>query len=750
MIAGYKNFMLFSVLESILNADPEFLTLIKNISIEGDYVAKSLIKLIGDDIKTNINYIKPSEKNDDIKFVNDTQVQRILDAGNDPFDKSINTTKIGRAVRQLLKFNNISFTDVQIENFVNLYKNAWDNKFSKLSEGFSLVKGNSIKKWYLEDNYVPGSGQLNNSCMRQSHKQDFFEIYVQNPEVCQLLILLDDRGLLLGRALLWKLIPGSGKSDYYLDRIYTRFDNDADKFKNWYMDFLKNPDDFSAYYYKSNASLSVQLKNWKFEKYPYMDTFEILGYESGLLKRRRERNEVEYYLQYTDGSYTHPDYNWSEIYDRYLHDRESVFIDGEYYMIDDCVRDYRNNYILKDDAIYSDYYDSYVKKRNSIEIEGIGLVDKDDVLEVYTELDSNGNLINPKKAIKSSDDSSSYVRTHNNIYIDKKIAIYNLYIDEWYINHPEHIDNRRYSVFYSISDELSDYIKTKYNLVYYNRFYLISKNLGIIESKIPIYFYYSGKYIISELTFKSLDLKEVDILEKVLYKNENYINSYKYLINYNLEEQIKILPKPEYKMEELKLVLKDIKDELYHKNNKSFKRYLNSGFTEPIDFLSYEIANIWVENNMLYKLYNGTNVLSDIKKNNLRAIYKLNNENILIDGNTTTEEFKEFIKEFEYYILLYTYIYFITRSRDFSFRCLKDLLPKDGKDFADDVIIELFTYNDTGGSLGVIINNSDLKEGFIENLIYKLDLNTRTSANVYINSFEIFYKKLKQDSKMEI
>ncbi len=196
----------------------------------------------------------------------------------------INSSKIGRTVRQILTGNKINVTDQEIEKFVNTYKNAWDKKFKKSEEGFHLVSGEEIRKWYLESNYVPGGGTLNNSCMRYKESQEYLNIYTENTDCCQLLILLDDRNRLLGRALVWKLKAGTGKKDYFLDRIYTRFDNDVEKFADWFRDFLKVKDDnFDAHFLKTLAGLRVQLKKWKFETYPYMDSFYILDYENGVL-----------------------------------------------------------------------------------------------------------------------------------------------------------------------------------------------------------------------------------------------------------------------------------------------------------------------------------------------------------------------------------------------------------------------------------------------------------------------------------
>ena len=57
--------------------------------------------------------------------------------------------------------------------------------------------------------------------MKYYRCKDYFNIYIENPDVCQLLIFTDPNDKLLGRALLWKLEDGSN----YMDRIYTNRDS---------------------------------------------------------------------------------------------------------------------------------------------------------------------------------------------------------------------------------------------------------------------------------------------------------------------------------------------------------------------------------------------------------------------------------------------------------------------------------------------------------------------------------------------
>ena len=59
-----------------------------------------------------------------------------------------------------------------------------------------MVKGEDIRYWYYEEKYDGYGGSLNGSCMKHKKCQHYFGIYVENPEVCQLLILkshVDDK-----------------------------------------------------------------------------------------------------------------------------------------------------------------------------------------------------------------------------------------------------------------------------------------------------------------------------------------------------------------------------------------------------------------------------------------------------------------------------------------------------------------------------------------------------------------------------
>lgn len=227
----YKNFL---ILESILEASPEFLDIIK--SLREDPIAISLGKLINKDIKTNFNYLTIGDNNDIVGFQNDNQYQRNT---SNKTPKSF--IKVGRLVNQILSSNNIKFSDREIETFINKYKSFWDGKFSKTDNIF-LVSGESIRYWYSYRNYNQGGGQLNSSCMRYDNCQDFLDIFVQNPEVCQLLVLIDDDRKLLGRAIFWST---KGNFSYYTGAMYSSIGSipiqiNTPKFKDFMIKIVNN------------------------------------------------------------------------------------------------------------------------------------------------------------------------------------------------------------------------------------------------------------------------------------------------------------------------------------------------------------------------------------------------------------------------------------------------------------------------------------------------------------------------------
>lgn len=197
--------------------------------------------------------------------------------------------KVGRLVNTILKKAGIKVSDKDVEQFVNKWKSFIDFSNNKYSN-FKLVKGEDIRYWYYEEKYEGYGGSLNGSCMKHKNCQPFFDLYVENPDVCQLLILKShNEDTILGRALVWKLRDG----DTFMDRIYTSNDSDVELFKKYAQEkgwMYKSCQDFNEYTSivlpnggVKHLTLNVDLKNSYFDSYPYMDTLKFLNYNKNTL-----------------------------------------------------------------------------------------------------------------------------------------------------------------------------------------------------------------------------------------------------------------------------------------------------------------------------------------------------------------------------------------------------------------------------------------------------------------------------------
>ena len=265
---------------------------------------------------------------------------------------------IGRWTKHIFSDVHSSVLDNnKIEEFVTTYKSTYDMIYSIGDYLFEIVKGENIRYWYLESRYEVISGQLGQSCMRYDRCQPYLDIYVENPEVCQLLILKSNKipGKIIGRALIWTLASG----DKYMDRVYTIIDSD----KLIFFDYGKNIG-ISKNISNSHGSLQVNVKPTLFEYYPYMDTFIYYEPETGILSSNDNESEYDRLtLNNTNGSSTSVDENrvWSEWLDRYIDNEDSCWCEdiGDYSDYDNSVYlDYKGYYVSTDaDTRYSEYHD---------------------------------------------------------------------------------------------------------------------------------------------------------------------------------------------------------------------------------------------------------------------------------------------------------------------------------------------------------------------------------------------------------
>ena len=251
------------------------------------------------DDKLDQNWIDVTDRNDMISFLSDEKADKLeMDDDSEPYKaKGRGEIKIGRFARAFISALNdelpgtdLNFTDKDYEEFVNLYKST----FGATGEGFSEVTGKDIRKYYNNNNYAADKGTLGGSCMANEECEDYFDIYVKNPAVCSLLVLLTKEKKVLGRALVWKLHKSPCEATHFMDRVYTASDSDVNKFisyaeeKGWMYKWRMNShyDEGLLFKYGGKSivgKIEVKLSKCDFNQYPFLDTLSFLNVDKKIL-----------------------------------------------------------------------------------------------------------------------------------------------------------------------------------------------------------------------------------------------------------------------------------------------------------------------------------------------------------------------------------------------------------------------------------------------------------------------------------
>lgn len=404
----------------------KFRTILEKIkSINDNEIADILLQSENNNMyQGKFTLIDITDKNDFISFI---QTNRILrknpDLNSDwreqgilPNEISLGSNdfwKTGRTEMAIGRWTRKVFSDIlqksrssmildnnELEEFVNQYKATYDSLNNVKLE---LVEGEKIRHWYSEKNYESRMGQLGNSCMKQPEKSNFFDIYVNNPDVCKLLILKsdDDDTKIKGRALIWKLDDGS----YYQDRVYTNNESDRTLFENW-----AREKDMSRFWNDSGLNMTVQLGDYKYDKYPYMDTFVVYNPDTKQLKNDEGLwpGQGYYLLQHTNGGFRNDEVVWSEYEQEYIDIEDAVLtVDDEWVprieaiyveSRDEWFSPYDDNVVWSewsrehfhiDDVVHSDLLNSWLPSENDKIIEINGQDDDDyvpkDRIDLYFE-----------------------------------------------------------------------------------------------------------------------------------------------------------------------------------------------------------------------------------------------------------------------------------------------------------------------------------------------------------------------------
>jgi len=338
MINNFDGFILEKqvislILENDLKASYDFLSRLKKIK-DKSKIAKILFDLFDDEyyIVKDLpqNWIDVTSEPEMVSFLSDQRAKRTPMQWDEDESKLYDATgrgtiRIGRFAQALLsdpeviedlelsslEDNLTELTPRDYEEFVNLYK----SEFTVVSNEFKLVNGDEIPYYYDLYNYAYGDkGQLGSSCMRYRDCQKYFGIYQKNPQVCQLLVYVNQDNKVLGRALVWKLEKkvDSCPAEYFMDRVYCANDSDMIKFKNyakekgWVMKDKNSSGIVESLFFNYNdtvilSHINVQLENFRFVNYPFVDTVTFLHLGNGKLHNIKGKNTIE--LTSTDGNF---------------------------------------------------------------------------------------------------------------------------------------------------------------------------------------------------------------------------------------------------------------------------------------------------------------------------------------------------------------------------------------------------------------------------------------------------------------
>lgn len=338
-------------------------------------------------------------------------------------DKRI-MSSCGKVIKKIIP----DVSDKMLERFVQLF--TFQNKqcYECINTSIvSIVKGEKIREYYLEDNYSNyakesdgNNSDIFASCMRYSSCQDYLDIYSLNEKQVSLAVILTDSGRVKSRCILWH--PDS-YSTYY-DRIYA-VNNEINMLMQNCLEKLGYINISNKNIIKPFISRDITIKleygQHDVNYYPYADTLCCL--DGNYISNRGEENLKEtegslsneednsYYCGFCDSNH-HSDDNFNRI---------TRGIREGYYVCDDCwIMDYNDDIILREDS-EDTYHD--------------GVCHEDDVITLYNGIDCHSDnaieLYNGDYAYK--DDGDLLKSEYHDVYFIKGDVNF-IYVeeeDEW-------------------------------------------------------------------------------------------------------------------------------------------------------------------------------------------------------------------------------------------------------------------------------------------------------------------------------
>lgn len=335
-------------------------------------VAHLLLKkrhLKEDLVDDHVNFISISSNDKNkISYLNQDRITALEESGVDSseFWKTSKRfhVKPGAFVGKIFK----NITAKEVETFSNLFRAESNKEQFKLT----VVNGDDIKRYYHWESYLNDRGTLGVSCMKHDSCQKYLNVYSDNTDNVSMLVMTDDKGYLMGRAILWQF-----ETYKLMDRIYTVNDEKLQlHFKKWATD--------NGYLYKSEQNwyntlffenmntpkkelyLKLDLPSKNFRYYPYVDTFKFLDNDGILYNYIPEDTSIRT-LCATDGSKYDSDYLRFDKIDKVFRYRgECVYLTYiETYTAERNTvwSEVNDQYILRSDSFYDEEINDHIFKK---------------------------------------------------------------------------------------------------------------------------------------------------------------------------------------------------------------------------------------------------------------------------------------------------------------------------------------------------------------------------------------------------
>lgn len=452
---------------------------------------------VGDNLTKKLNAVNSELSKKLLAFFNSDKIKDSAEIEYVDYDKNNEklftlgyTDRNGNEKTRLMKINKLlnylgssieDIKDYEIEDLMSHLKKADTSQLK-------MVEGDDILKAYHCANY--DEGETMGSCMRFDAAQEYLKIYTDNPNEVKCLVLLNpENDKVRGRALIWHM----DNDQYFMDRIYTT--------NKEFNTFFNNYAEENGISKRPNSTVTLE-NGGEYDTYPYMDTFDYYDPENGTLATSGEQgwirlqdthgghSDAGVYIEYGDRegdtvdedeayyiSYRTPD-GYRE---GYAHQDDIINVDGEVYLIDDCIKTYDHEWVYKydDDSFtveltHGRYEGEYAKHDDAIELEIGEYGDNQYVTreDDYVELDNDIYEI----PYALSDDA---VETFSDKTILKSDAIrlYEPHYGEYNYGHPEEstkVDIKGYGEAWVLDDDLDKFqeeglIESKLNVMAENK-----------------------------------------------------------------------------------------------------------------------------------------------------------------------------------------------------------------------------------------------------------------------------------------